>query len=131
MKIAFLSLAEVVVIHEAQIRRFGGSFGLRDQGLLEAAVNMPQATFGGHFLHEDLQGMAAAYLFHLVANHPFIDGNKRVGAASADVFLGMNGWQLAADQDTYADFVLAVAASRLEKKDALEFFRCHAIRMPE
>jgi len=75
--------------------------------------------------------MAAAYLFHLVANHPFIDGNKRVGAASADVFLGMNGWQLAADQDTYADFVLAVAASRLEKKDALEFFRCHAIRTPE
>ncbi len=92
---------------------------------------MPQATFGGQFLHEDLQSMAAAYLFHLVANHPFIGGNKRVGAASADVFLGMNGWQLAADQDNYADFVLDIASSRREKKDALEFFRRHAVRVPE
>ena len=54
MEITFLSLAEVVAVHEEQIRRFGGSPGIRDQGLLEAAVNMPQATFGGHFLHEDL-----------------------------------------------------------------------------
>ena len=131
MEITFLSLAEVAAIHEEQIRRFGGSFGIRDQGLLEAAINMPQASFGGQFLHEDLQGMAAAYLFHLVANHPFIDGNKRVGAASADVFLGMNGWQLTADQDTYADFVLDIAASRREKNDALEFFRRHAAQMPE
>ncbi len=131
MEITFLSLDEVVAVHNEQIHRFGGSFGIRDQGLLEAAVNMPQATFGEQFLHEDLQSMAAAYLFHLVANHPFIDGNKRVGAASADVFLGMNGWRLTADQDAYADFVLDIAASRREKKDALEFFRCHAVRTPE
>ena len=131
MEITFLSLDEVVAVHNEQIRRFGGSFGIRDHGLLEAAVNMPQATFGGQFLHEDLQSMAASYLFHLVANHPFIDGNKRVGAAPADVFLGMNGWRLTADQDTYADFVLDIAASRREKKDALEFFRCHAVQTPE
>ena len=131
MDITFLTVTEVVTIHEEQIRRFGGSMGIRDHGLLEAAVTMPQATFGGQFLHEDLQSMAAAYLFHLVANHPFIDGNKRVGAASADVFLGMNGWQLTADEDTYADFVLDIASSRREKKDALEFFRRHAVQMPE
>lgn len=131
MEITFLSLSEVIAIHETQIHRFGGSLGIRDQGLLEAAVNMPQATFGGQFLHDGLQAMAAAYLFHLVANHPFIDGNKRVGAASADVFLGMNRWQLMADPDTYAEFVLAVAASRLEKNDALEFFRYHARPLSE
>ena len=131
MEITFLSLAEVLAIHKEQIRRFGGSLGLRDLGLLEAAIHMPQATFSGRFLHEDLQGMAAAYLFHLVANHPFIDGNKRVGAASADVFLGMNGWQLSAEPDTYASFVLDTAARKMEKKDALEFFRRHAVRLPE
>ncbi len=131
MEITFLSLAEMITIHETQIHRFGGSLGIRDHGLLEAAVNMPQATFGGQFLHDGLQAMAAAYLFHLVANHPFIDGNKRVGAASADVFLGMNGWQLTADPDAYADFVLEVAASRLEKKDAVEFFRRHAVPQSE
>lgn len=78
MDITFLTLEEVIAIHEEVIRRYGGTPGIRDRGLLESAINMPQASFAETFLHEDLQGMAAAYLFHLVANHPFIDGNKRV-----------------------------------------------------
>lgn len=131
MDITFLTLEEVIAIHEEVIRRYGGTPGIRDRGLLESAINMPQASFAETFLHEDLQGMAAAYLFHLVANHPFIDGNKRVGAAAADVFLGMNGWQLAADQNMYADFVLDVAAGRREKKNVLEFFRDHSTRLSD
>ncbi len=121
----FLRLDEVVAIHEEMIRRYGGSAGIRDLGLLEAAVAMPEASFGGQYLHDGLPAMAAAYLFHLVSNHPFVDGNKRVGAAAADVFLGMNGCRLGASQEEYAAFVLAVAAGHTGKEAALAFFQQH------
>ena len=125
MALIFLNLDEVISIHAEMIRRYGGSPGIRDPGLLEAAVAMPEATFGGEYLHHGMAAMAAAYLFHLVSNHPFIDGNKRVGAAAADVFLGMNGCHLAASQDEYAAFVLAVAAGQAGKDATIEFFREH------
>lgn len=126
MAITFLSLAEVVAIHEDMIHRYGGSLGLRDLPLLESAVGMPQATFGGQYLHDGIPAMAAAYCFHLVANHPFIDGNKRVGAAAASVFLEMNEWTLETDNDSYAEFVLAVASGRIDKRVATDFFGQHA-----
>jgi death-on-curing protein len=87
---AFLSLDEVIEIHRDMIERYGGSTGIRDMGLLQSAVAMPQASFGSEFLHADLFEMAAAYLFRIVQNHPFIDGNKRVGTATAMVFLELN-----------------------------------------
>jgi death-on-curing protein len=120
---AFLTLDEVVAIHRDQIDRYGGSLGVRDWGLLQSAIAMPAATFGGQFLHPDLCEMAAAYLFHLVQNHPFIDGNKRVGAAAANVFLEMNDLRLDADEDDYAELVLSVARGDLSKSAAAEFFR--------
>lgn len=123
MEPLFLTLDEVVAIHRDQIERYGGSLGVRDWGLLKSAVAMPAATFGGHFLHGDLCEMAAAYLFHLVQNHPFIDGNKRVGAAASDVFLTLNDLQLVADEDEFADFVLSVARGETSKSAAAEFFR--------
>src|SRR5947208_1858403 len=83
----FLTLHEVLGIHANQIELYGGSLGIRDQGLLEAALAQPEATFGGDYLHHDIYEMAAAYLFHLVQNHPFIDGNKRVGTVAATVVL--------------------------------------------
>ena len=86
----FLSLDEVLEIHEQQIERYGGSHGIRDAGGLESAMATPQATFGGEFLHRSIPTMAAAYLFHLCQNHPFIDGNKRTGANAAITFLLMN-----------------------------------------
>src|ERR1700712_2200535 len=89
----FLSLDEVLEIHEQQIERYGGSSGLRDGAGLESAVATPQVTFGGDFLHPSIPAMAAAYLFHLCQNHPFIDGNKRVGANAAIAFLLMNDWR--------------------------------------
>jgi death-on-curing protein len=121
----FLNLDEVLAIHAEMIRRYGGSHGIRDLGLLEAAIAVPEASFDGQYLHQGLAAMAAAYLFHVVLNHPFIDGNKRVGAAAADVFLGMNGCHLDASQDEYAAFVLAVAAGQAGKDAAIAFFRRH------
>jgi death-on-curing protein len=113
----FLSLAEVLEIHQDQIARYGGDPGIRDMGLLKSALGMPLATFGGEFLHTDIFEMAAAYLFHLVKNHPFIDGNKRVGAVAAIVFLALNGYEFDAPEEDFADMVLAVARGELDKAE--------------
>lgn len=126
MAITFLSLGEVLAIHEDMVRRYGGSLGLRDLPLLESAVGMPQATFGGQYLHDGIPTMAAACCFHPVANHPFIDGNKRVGAAAASVFLEMNEWVLEADIASYAELVLGVASGSIDKRAATVFFERHA-----
>jgi len=86
-EIRFLSLDDVLALHDMQIERYGGSPGIRDRGLLESAVAMPQASFGGVFVHQGLYEMAAAYAFHIAENQPFIDGNKRTALAAALVFL--------------------------------------------
>jgi len=116
-------LDEIIAIHRDQIERYGGSLGVRDWGLLKSAAAMPAATFGGQFLHCDTFEMAAAYLFHILQNHPFIDGNKRVGAVAADVFLMINDLQLGAAQDAYADLVLAVEQGNVSKSAIAEFLR--------
>jgi death-on-curing protein len=125
LETAFLTLGEAVAIHRDQIERYGGSLGVRDWGLLRSAVAMPSATFGGQFLHTDVYEMAAAYLFHIVQNHPFIDGNKRVGAVAADVFLNLNGIQLTTGEDEYAELVLSTARGEMGKSAIAEFLRAH------
>ena len=125
MSIRFLTLAEVFEIHEDQIRRYGGESGIRDADLLDSAVNMPQSTFDGNMLHEDIFEMAAAYLFHLVQNHSFVDGNKRVGTMAAYVFLFLNGYNLEMSQDDLVQMVLAVASGKLKKHDIASFLRTH------
>ena len=127
MRPTFLTLDEIVAIHQDQIARYGGSDGVRDWGLLQSAIAMPAVTFGGHFLHCDPCEMAAAYLFHIVRNHPFIDGNKRVGAAAAYVFLALNDVRLVADNDAYADVVLSVARGETPKSAVAEFFRANTV----
>lgn len=122
----FLNLAEVLEIHKDQIDRYGGSSGIRDMGLLLSALAIPAATFGGSFLHADVLEMAAAYLFHIVRNHPFVDGNKRTGAVSALVFLSLNGIEIDADEDGFEKMVLAVAAGQADKLTVTEFLRGHA-----
>ncbi|MFL5293347.1 MAG: type II toxin-antitoxin system death-on-curing family toxin [Myxococcales bacterium] len=86
----FLDVDDVLALHERQIAEFGGSPGIRDLGLLESAVAMPQATFGGGFVHDSPFAQAAAYAFHIAQNEPFIDGNKRTGLGAALVFLRLN-----------------------------------------
>ncbi len=123
MEPIFLELAEVCEIQQDQIQRYGGSEGIRDVGLLQSALAQPQATHGGQFLHEDVYMMAAAYLYHIVKNHPFVDGNKRVGFVAARVFLRLNGLNLAADEDAAADLVLAVAQNQANKEQIAAFLR--------
>jgi len=95
-------------------------------GLLQSAMAMPQAGFGGQHFHTDLFEMAAAYLFHLAKNHPFIDGNKRVGAAAALVFLEINGVWIEATNEALVETTLAVAEGRTSKSAVAEFLRKHA-----
>ncbi|RMH57761.1 MAG: type II toxin-antitoxin system death-on-curing family toxin [Candidatus Hydrogenedentota bacterium] len=122
----FLELTEGLEVHRSQIERYGGSHGVRDLGLLESAVETPRATFGEVFLHSDLFEMAAAYLYHIAMNHPFIDGNKRTAFVAALVFLRMNGYHVpAADTRNYG-LVLGVAEGRIAKSTAAEFFRKYA-----
>ena len=124
----FLSLDEVIELHRDQIERYGGSAGIRDMGLLQSAIAMPQAGFGGQFLHADLFEMAAAYLFHVVQNHPFVDGNKRVGAAAAMVFLELNHVEVRVSNETLVETLLAVAQGKLGKAAIAESLRKHAPR---
>lgn len=119
----FLSLAEVLEIHRDQVDRYGGAPGIRDIELLKSALGMPLATYGGQFLHTDIYEMATAYLFHLAKNHPFVDGNKRTAAVAALVFLALNGFDLDASEDEFAEVVLAVARGQLAKADVAVFIR--------
>ncbi len=123
--IRFLGLDEVLALHADQIERYGGSTGVRDLGLLESAVAAAEATFGGMELHETLAEKAAAYLFHLAKNHPFVDGNKRVAAASMFMFLYLNDHTLECTSDELAELTERVATSELGKPDVAVFIREH------
>lgn len=124
----FLRVDDVLQIHQDQIERYGGSPDLRDPGLLTSAVDTPRATFDGSNLHGDLFEMAAAYLFHIVRNHPFVDGNKRTGAAAALVFLDLNGIEMDIDDAELVDHVLAVAEGEVPKAEVAAFLRTRAVR---
>ena len=125
MEFLFLTLEEAISLQQRLVEEFGGSSGIRDMGLLQSALAMPAATLGGQFLHSGLADMGAAYLFHLVQNHPFIDGNKRIGATAARVFLMMNGAAFEPDETEYGDLVLAVASGKLDKNEVIAFFKRH------
>ena len=113
--VVFLTVEIVLALHARQLERFGGGAGLRDRGLLESAVAQPQTSFGGTFAHEGLFAMAAAYLFHLVANHAFIDGNKRLGLLAAQVFLHLNGIVILGESEAFYALTMGVAEGRLDK----------------
>ena len=119
----FLTLGEVIEIHRDQIERYGGDPGLRDLSLLQSAMAMPAAGFGGRYLHTDLFEMAAAYLFHIAQNHPFVDGNKRTGAVASLVFLSLNDVELEVDEEEFEGIVLGVAEGKIDKAAVADFFR--------
>lgn len=119
----FLSVEDVLEIHADQIQRYGGSLGIRDVELLHSALGMPEAGFGDQYLHADLLEMAAAYLYHIVQNHPFIDGNKRAGAMAAFVFLKLNGLTLEADESVFETLVLQAAQGQGGKDAIADFLR--------
>lgn len=112
-----LSPDQVLEIHAAAIRLYGGSTGLRDSALLQSATAAPQATFGGQSTFSDTIEVAAAYLYYLCSNHPFVDGNKRVALGSCLVFLELNGFQPTPDSEDWENLTLAVAAGLLSREE--------------
>ncbi len=123
MTIDFLTLEDVHQIHEIQLSRFGGGSGLRDVGLLESAIAQPQNSFGGEYLHPTIFDMAAAYLYHITQNHPFIDGNKRTGLACALVFLELNGVSIEQGTEDLYNLTIGVASSTIEKAQIADELR--------
>lgn len=121
----FLSIEDVLSIHQRMIEEFGGLPGVADRGLLESAVSMPTAGFAGEFLHGSLPAMAAAYLFHFCKNHPFFDGNKRVAVVAAEVFLNINGMRLDVSNKELRELCLGVAAGEIAKDQTVAFFEKH------
>lgn len=125
--IQFIELSDVMEIHVDQILLYGGTTELRDTGLLESAIEQARATFSGEYLHAFPFEMAAAYLFHVVNNHPFVDGNKRTGTVAALVFLDWNGYQLDCQIGELAELTLAVATGQRSKLEIAEFFRSNCV----
>jgi death-on-curing protein len=122
-KCIHLSPDQVLEIHAATIRLYGGSAGLRDSALLHSATAAPQATFGGQSNFADTVEVAAAYLFYLCINDPFVDGNKRVALGACLVFLELNGYQPSPDSEDWENLTLAVAAGLLSRDDVTATLR--------
>ena len=120
-----LSLAEVIALHRMVIEQAGGSPGLRDLGALESAIAQPRITFGGADLYPSLVEKSAALCFSLVKNHPFVDGNKRVGHAAMETLLVLNGSEIEASSDEQEQLVLALAAGQLSREDLVGWLRGH------
>jgi death-on-curing protein len=112
--IVYLSAEQVLQLHVLQLEHFGGRRGIRDRDALESAIGRPAATFGGDDLYPDLAAKAGALLHSLVMNHPFVDGNKRVGAMAAELFIEINGASLLAEDEELEEFCLSVARGELD-----------------
>lgn len=124
----FIEKDTAIAIHKYLIEQFGGSLGVRDEGLLESALAQPQATFFGELLHPTIAEQAAAYLYHLAKNHAFVDGNKRVALGVTEAFLRLNGYNLnLSNQDLY-ELTLKVAVGELEKAGLVEVLQTHLFR---
>ena len=118
-----LTVDMVEEIHAEALRRFGGPDGVRDRAMLESAVAAPQASFGGDSLYADIVEVAAAYLFYLSRNHPFLDGNKRAGLGASLVFLRLNGVGPPPDGLYWEELTVAVASGELDRNDATAVLR--------
>lgn len=118
----FLSVNDVLLIHEEQIDTYGGIRGIRDTGLLESAIMTPQASFGGEYLHNGLFEMAAAYAFHIAENQPFLDGNKRTALVSALVFLDINGTEILDAEMVLYNAMIAISNKEMDKYDLAALF---------
>jgi death on curing protein len=119
--IRYLTKEEVIELHRRGMERFGGMPGLRDEGLLDSALAQPRATFGAQDLHPTVGAKAAALAFSLVNNHPFVDGNKRVGFAALAVFLELNSQKLVCTADEGEATLLAVASGKMNRQQLTDW----------
>jgi death-on-curing protein len=120
--IKFLTVSEVLLILNDQIKNYGGLYGIRDINLLSSALYMPESSFDGQYLHKTIPAMAASYAFHICQNHPFIDGNKRVALASSLVFLDINGYDFKCKDEILYNKILDTAKSKINKKEVIIFY---------
>src|ERR1700681_3009206 len=121
--IRFLPIEIVLAIHDDQVRLYGGAYGVRDDAALDAAIQMPRATFDGEFLHTTIFHMAAAYGFHLCQNHPFLDGNKRTAGMVMLTVLQFNGLEPLATELDYYTTMMAAAAGQMRKEQLAEWLQ--------
>jgi death-on-curing protein len=121
----YLTLAEVLALHQQILQDSGGTLGIRDVGLLESAIAQPLAAFGGQDLYPSLIEKAAALAFSLVSNHPFVDGNKRVAHAAMEVFLVLNGHEIDCPVDEQETFWLRLAAGQGSRSDLVDWLSKH------
>ena len=122
-----LSKSQILLLHEQLVEATGGSSGLRDEGMLDSALNAPFQTFGGEDVYPSIQQKAARLCFSLVKNHPFVDGNKRIGAHAMLVFLTLNGIELEYTQPELSDVILRLAAGTIHASGLLEWILNHEI----
>ena len=120
-----LTKSQVLLIHDQLIAETGGSSGLRDEGILDSALSAPFQTFGGEDVYPSLQQKAARLCFGLVKNHPFVDGNKRIGAHVMLVFLALNGVELQHSQAELSDVILQLAAGEIDAEHLLRWILSH------
>lgn len=123
--IRYLALAEVLELHRSVIERWGGASGIRDLGALESALAQPRQSFAGQDLYPEITSKAAALCFSLVLNHPFVDGNKRIGHAAMETFLMGNGHELRATVDEQERIMLDLAAGTLSRDTFTEWVKQH------
>ncbi len=126
-----LSLADILTIHKAIIERSGGGKGIRDLGLLESAIAQQSVSFGGKELYPTLVDKAAALCFSVVGNHPFADGNKRVGHASMRMLLNLNGFTVEADVDNAEQAFLRLAAGEMNRDELTKWIADHLVQFTE
>lgn len=120
-----LSKRQVLLMQEQLIEATGGTSGLREDGLLDSALNAPFQTFDGVDIYPSLQQKASRLCFGLVKNHPFADGNKRIGAHTMLVFLALNGVELDYSQDELSQIILDLAAGRASDSELLGWIQAH------
>lgn len=120
-----LSIPQIVMMHSALIKETGGLDGIRDENLLDSAVNAPFQTFGGEYVYKTLEAKAARLGYSIVKNHPFVDGNKRIGMLAMLVFLEINGIELTCSDQDIIETGLKLAAGEMDDKQLLEWILRH------
>lgn len=122
----YLYPKQILYLYDRIVQQAGGGGGLRDQGLLESAVYRPQATFGGQDLYPDLFGKAAALGHSLISNHPFVDGNKRVGFEAMRLMLRLNHYDVHASLEAKYEFVMKIARGSLTEQEIADWLKSHS-----
>lgn len=122
-EIEFLTLAEIIEIHKNQLSNYGGEEGIRNISLLSSAIAMPKSTFEGNYLHKDLFEIAAAYVYHISQNHPFVDGNKRTALVSGLIFLDFNNIYLDDPKEELYKMMMNTASGKMNKNKIAEILR--------